>query len=590
LRSVLASLLLTLLCAVPATAAEPSTLKLEPAELTLSANGWGGGAKAQILLVGLGARTFAAGATMAHVLVLHDSGDHEIKLKLEDFKPNRERPGYATAKLSLDGSPHVGSYSGEVTLFPLNAKLPRLKLTVHSHLPNWFAILLVGVGALLGGLAPLLYALNARRNVLFEALTDAMARLQDVAEGLRCEQACALARITWYLDDLASEDRAPPGTEQAQSRLILPTGNLPGVTRLRERIKEARNDRDLDEDTETVLDVIARIQRWLRLAPVTWRLHMVAGEPSTRSEEWRKTNTWRDTCMLLRRLRYEPQSAADADDLVARALWQIGWHHDFAELFARTAKGADKHAELSAEHAKDSDVHTKQGEGHAKDSDVHTGHSEQHAALLALEKKMTKNVFDRTPAEQDQLTCELRRLACDIGAAKIGCPPVPDGPRGLEVAWETSPSLFTGWATVDGASWRRVRARATQRKRSPKPRNLREPQLTPTRKMREPDPLNVAWLWLARKAPQVGSFLLLLVLPVLAASVFYALTLYNDTWGSWTDILTALTAGFAGKVAIDWGTLYIFQSNRLRPPSSAPVPAQTAASAGTATPAPAVSS
>jgi hypothetical protein len=46
------------------------------------------------------------------------------------------------------------------------------------------------------------------------------------------------------------------------------------------------------------------------------------------------------------------------------------------------------------------------------------------------------------------------------------------------------------------------------------------------------------------------SLLLTLSVPVLV----YVLTLYTDTWGSPLDVLTAFAAGFAGKIALDFGT------------------------------------
>jgi hypothetical protein len=68
----------------------------------------------------------------------------------------------------------------------------------------------------------------------------------------------------------------------------------------------------------------------------------------------------------------------------------------------------------------------------------------------------------------------------------------------------------------------------------------------------------VVWLWRSLAsafngwfaAAQALSLLLTLSVPVVA----YILIGYTDQWGSTTDIVTAFATGFAGKVAIDFGT------------------------------------
>ncbi len=67
-------------------------------------------------------------------------------------------------------------------------------------------------------------------------------------------------------------------------------------------------------------------------------------------------------------------------------------------------------------------------------------------------------------------------------------------------------------------------------------------------------------VWIARRILGLGrgwfavaqtfSLLLTLSVPV----IVYILTLYSDTWGSPLDVLTAFAAGFAGKIALDFGT------------------------------------
>jgi hypothetical protein len=66
------------------------------------------------------------------------------------------------------------------------------------------------------------------------------------------------------------------------------------------------------------------------------------------------------------------------------------------------------------------------------------------------------------------------------------------------------------------------------------------------------------WRWVLRSLPELAHGLIALVV----ASAVYALTLYGDTWGSQEDYVTALAAGFFGKVAIDIARLPLFSSLR----------------------------
>ncbi len=43
----------------------------------------------------------------------------------------------------------------------------------------------------------------------------------------------------------------------------------------------------------------------------------------------------------------------------------------------------------------------------------------------------------------------------------------------------------------------------------------------------------------------------------------YTLTVYDSTWGTWADYLSAFAAGFLGKVVVDWGDQFISRSFRV---------------------------
>jgi hypothetical protein len=516
-------------------------LKLEPAELTLSNDHlWRrSGASATVTLVGPHAAQFAAlGAR--EKFVLHNADDNEVKLELRAFKPASR--GVAEATLVLTSNPPAGRYTGEVTLFPFSPTAQRLKLTVNSHLPLWLAIVLVAIGVAFGVMGKALYALKTRRDVLLAAVEEVETRVGEVRTGLG-EQVSDVADVTWYLDDLAIA-----GTLGSSQAAAAPLGVLSGVDALRNRIAEARNDKDLEEDTTAVLEVVARVQRWLRLAPAAWRLQLVREEGC--EPRWRASRTWRDTRLLQEHLMYEP-AVNEADDLAARVLWQIRWHHDLFALHtwmqSMVAAGAEGDVKLAA--------HRKLVEG------------------LDSKQPEKSNVLTRTSAERDELELALEQLGEQLEAPSSGDLPVLRVPSSLSVNWLATPNLFTGWATVDGTSWLSVRRRAV----GPPQRPTRRERSTPrrSRKDRRKDLLaTVGWS----------------LAPLLAASVVYAITVYNEAWGSMTDILTALAAGFVGKVVVDLATLPIFQSRRLLPAVTSAAAAASSAQKTPAAPAPAASS
>ncbi len=511
-------------------------LKLEPAELTLSNDRvWlSSGASATVTLVGPHAEQFAAlGARKK--FVLHNANDHEVTLELSEFKLASR--GVAEATLALASNPPAGRYTGEVTLFPFSPTAQRLKLTVNSHLPLWLAIVLVAIGVAFGVVGKALYALKTRRDVLLEAVEEVETRVAEVRTGLGA-QASVVAAVTWYLDDLAIA--GTPGPSQAAAA---PLGVLSGVDELRNRIAEARNDKDLEEDTTAVLDVVARVQRWLRLAPAAWRLQLVLEEGC--EPRWRASRTWRDTRLLQEHLMYEPLTVDETDDLSARLLWQIRWHHELFALHMWTQSTVDAGAE----------------------GDMKLADHKKLVEALDLKLPEKSNVLARTSAERDELDFALEQLRDGLQAPPSGELPTLRVPASLSVNWLATPNLFTGWATVDGTSWLNVHTRAagpprrpTRRERSTRRRSHKD---------RRKDLLaEMGWS----------------VAPLIAASVVYAITVYSETWGSMTDILTALAAGFVGKVAVDLATLPIFQSRRLLAVGKAAAPAP-ATSPPTASPA-----
>ncbi len=489
----------------------PPGVALEPKELTLSNNRSSGTPTATLSLVGPGAAAFARAVGVRHSLVLYDSTGDTATFKLGSFTESAN--GVVSGDLTAVNNPAPGAYKGELHLFPLSPAAPALTLSVNSHRSIWWAIALVFIGVLVGVVALRFLSLDKRRNTLSKALDDALQRYNDAY----CALPQDVRRTMWSLHDLAEADGGP--RPQA-------SGLLPGVAALYERIAEANNDHDLDEDTDSVLDVVAQVQRWLRLAPLAWQLDELARR-SPRPDRWHGKDAWRELQLLKASLSREPASSHAADDTVARILWLIPWYKGLVELYDAT-------------------------EG---DPDL------RKATVFALDHKLSEEAtFTRTALQRDELSVELEKM---FEKAKRR-PLIRDYVHleltdELSVSWRTTPSLFTGWATIGGTGLRLLRVQSEGR------RHTRAVKLSRPMRTTAADRASRFAVNLVASLPSLG-----------ASSIVYAVFVYNSTWGSATDVVTALIAGFAGKVTIDDRTLAIFQSVRLRA-SSAASPTQASA-------------
>lgn len=489
-------------------------ISVSPATLRMDSNE----SEAKITLSGSEVAEFLrfAGLGSGRAFTLRDDSGQATQVTVS-FPPAediaRDHPHLAKGTVRLDGDPDYGKYTGKLKLSDLLAEAPTVEVELHAHRCFLWFIVLAFLGVLFGGLATRLVAFAIRRRQLLELLKQSKAAYDHVRE-------FSSETASWHLGDLFGElgDGTPAQDE----------GRLQGLAGLRTSIEAARSSKDLDEDTDRVLDMVARIQRWLRLEPAARRLAMVDKEASrVAGKAWQATKTWRDTQILLSIAQREPADVKAADDLVARLLRQAEWEHRLAAVSAG---------------AKD-----RKQKKEASDTD----------ALLG--DKST--VGTRTPAEQDVLDEALLRLATAFvqSGGTLSDVPEPDEPcerAGItHVRWDASPNLFTGWATLDGPSYGQLAKGAARGARSFKPADL----ATET------------------KALLLGSDAIWTLAALVLASTVYALAKYDDTWGSPADLASAFLAGVTGTIAINWAALPVFQSIRARSAEAAPAAADDAA-------------
>ncbi|HWM54140.1 MAG TPA: hypothetical protein VNO20_01950 [Solirubrobacterales bacterium] len=475
--------------------------------------------------------TFAGFGRPSAVLSEEGGGTAEVELRLQSPEnvAATDHPDQAKAVVRLtseDVSP--GAYEGKLVISEFIPGAPETEIELSSGRCFLLLILLVVLGVLAGAVLTRLVSFAMRRQHLLEVLAQSTRPYELVRQ--------SGPTASWRLGDLvgaevdpeaegegqgedgSEEEEEGGGDEEEESDGL----RLHGVQGLIESIKTARSSADLDEDTDRVLDMVARLQRWIRVEPAARRLKQVDEEAQPESmlplEEgktkgWHESNARRDTRVLLEFAQREPADAKAADDLVWRLLRQAEWHHAFAKAWDAAAGNADRLAKVAA-----LDVEV------GKDSDVGS----------------------RRPEKQDMLDARLHLLAIEVLGSFPKTPGLEKEPpknAGITaVQWEASPNLFTGWATLDGQSYGQL-ARFTAR-------GARRPGW--------PD-AGVEARAFIRPVDLFGTFN-----AVVIASFVYGMSEYSDTWGSTKDIATAVLAGVLGKVVIDWGALPIFQSIRLR--------------------------
>ncbi len=361
---------------------------------------------------------------------------------------------------------------------------PTVAIEVRAHRSIWIAFLLIFLGSVIGGLFGRFAALARRRELLRESLKESLAKYTPLEA----------ARQGWSMEALLGP--GPPWEAE--------TTDLKGVRGLFRSIDRARSSGDLDDDTARVLDMVARLQRWLRLEPAIRRLRLVQVAIPV-GAGWTGTYAWRATEELLAAARREPPDAAAADALVARILRHATWHHRFAVAW-----------------------------------EAATTYTQRDMLMALDEANAATDALEVTPEQQDVLDVNLDTLLAAFGApaAAIMNMPVPPGDT---VVWNASPNQFTGWATLDGKSYGQLVHEASAGSRAYNPLSLIQE--------------------IAKLGPL--DFVASLV-AVAFASLVYLPTVYSDTWGSLDDILTAITAGVLGHVAVKWAALPAFQSLRLR--------------------------
>jgi hypothetical protein len=471
---------------------------------------------------------------------------------LEGLHVEAGNPDVATAKLEPDGDPAPGSYKGSLPVSLLSAEATTLEVELNTRLAPFWPLLPIFLGILAAGLLLHHLGLRRRKTLINLALRGMGERYCDERDRYRTPEHPERDPVPiWSLDEVIR----CPVEEDKKWTLADPISSAGSVLAA---VHWARNDADLDEAQDAALLLVGRIANWrLILAEIGDLAEVVRDEPGSRRDEWARTRTAHDTAILLEAAKREPADAAAALELCARIKRQIKWHTAYALAWDLRAF-LFSHPEIRDELAK--------------------------MPLDALDKAGPA-AETRKPAEQDGLIYDLdllyrgMRALADVPAERF---PERLGPELLQPP-ATSP-LRRSVRIIDrlgskpdqafallapaAASPARGAAKAYRRAaRAGQPL----PDTPPEAPSGEKPPLRVrvrrSALEEFRQLLWVDRLLTLAIL--LLTSVVYLTTVYDDSWGSVMDWLTAFGAGFTGQVAVKWAALPLYRSVRLRAASTA---------------------
>ena len=561
----------------------PTDVTFEPSEVTLQVTliqGFDGaqgetevvrvrGVGVARLVKTVGQLTAGRKAQPAATLLLADDAGDQTLVALSNL--HQVGPGVAEVTVSTkkaaactsgtvecgNGAPDPGSYSGTLTLTPAASNAPTLKVTVHSRV--WFLIplVLLIVGAIIGGLSPLLTETVRTRGELRDMLRSALTRYREH----RPEDPSA--RAAWDLTRRLGDEqewfskryRALPGDER-----------VPAVWA---RIHDARSDHDFAEDERSVQEISTLIESWIAAEPLA--LHLIAlrdNPPADLTDAtWRSTQVRMDTERLTREV-HDCSPAPDAKEaqaFVERMERQLRFHQQYLHVWERRRRldelpvrpnEKDLHKEMWAQadlNAFDRKVaelpEAKRSAGDSAQLETELGD-----VLDAVEKLINAYEHQVEPADAALLMSGRTLIQC----------------VGQLTQERRAPAQLAAELGVDLGAVRRLRSEIVQEL----PAGAAPPALPPDadgdggRGAGDGENGSEVHSGFRRRLLDATDWTLFAVIAVVTA-IGYMIPLYTSTWGAWEDWVAAFAAGVGGQFAIKWALMPALRSKRLPSAASA---------------------
>jgi hypothetical protein len=518
-----------------------SGIAIAPATLTLHAVSWLGPisrpstAHASIELRGPGVPSlFRQSGTLSTLILLRSGSGHEVPARLVATAPAQDGD-VASGRVEVFGTLSPGTYDGELPLSNLSAGGPHLSLTLQSSDSFIWALLAVGLGALIGGGIYLASERKRRKSLLEGNLKDGLSAYAARRAELRTPGPSPL----WDVSELGDE-----ASWFQRKWTALP--QIAGVQGIWTEIFWARTENDLNEAEKAVIAVLERVGRWLLLAQGEdlGKLKGVVGlDPlDPPGQVWERTKACFDTSLLLRELReVEPRDDADVRSLIERLVRQARWHAALATTWHM--KGTV-----------------------AKDMAVNEGN------YTALEKEAIFNKMDlsaidtaahpertRTAEKQLELETELDTFRERLDEIYKG----PGNLSDLEVPGP-EPARELGSLTADQARRQGDVDISLPADLAPAATAVAEappPQAPGSRRDRLRAAASRTPGWLTAITTRDLLWSAVIVIVTLCA---YVPTFYGPSWGSLGDYGTAFLAGFLTKTIVNWALLPAFASLAVR--------------------------
>ncbi len=457
------------------------------------------------------------GDAIGHVVLGNGEGG-EVSLRLGDAKVDGDT---LTGTVKVSDSSGIGDFEGSMPLAPGVAGGPELPVSVKvGHSLGW-AIAFVFLGAFVGGGVALFRGIRRKRKLLGLEVASTLQRYDKA----RADSGGAPAGFD--IDSHMIQPRYNDG------RRASPFPGNHGVSGLLWSIDSAQDDPDFDEAATDTEAFIATVDWWIRLEPWAREVTRQIDErivPRRRSgTKFTDCDAFAETYALRQTLRSRPKKEEEVQDLQQRAAshllrltrWRALWHLHL-EVEKANLKLTDEEAEaLLAVEVEAIQDQTKPDPA-AKDQEAERGR------VAAIEERLLDEAFDTlryllTPAKREPNVQVKEELEADRDRVEelvstVTAEPVarPLADRGL-----LSSIRRTGFDET------------------------------------------ASRLWQDFKSVQREDFLWTL-LSALVASTAYALTIWDETWGTVTDYATAFTAGFLTDAVVKWAVLPAFQSYRTR--------------------------
>jgi hypothetical protein len=485
-----------------------SRVQAVPSVVALHTTAWlpGGhsasGTEADFDLRGLGVQALADSGHLNGQALLHSSDGRTVLARVGI----KREAGESRPVLRLIGVAAAGTYAGTVPLSS-SSWAPSLSVTLSAHDEIVWTLLAVAAGAFLGGLLPLLGKRARRRNFLRARLQGALLEYLPIKSGD--------SLMKWTGLSIAIGPDPAPWT----STEWLAQPALRGAAGLFSRLHWAQSETDLDELTSAIEKLVSRIEAWIRLQPKVRELEQISRVevPPIAGASWSSTATSVASGQLWMRVAGGEVEPTEAEQQAVLLEEQTLWHGEVAGAWQQLAKAwADIEEPLRADLL---------------------------ARLVAVASAQASSITPGIDEERTELRWKLAGVVTDLAAL----PGVELDDRVPMAQYLQDRPAKSGQA-VQGlwhALWKWTTGLV--------------PRLT-TRVKRLLVRSKPARLMAAARRQDI----MLSIVAALGAMLVYTLQIYTATWGSLTDYLTAIAAGFGAQAVVRWAALPIFESWRER--------------------------